>query len=195
MNSQTERGVAKAHRAAGNPSSDANDSFPTTSSTRHHTSINIITIIREETGRLLQIHDSFASASLYTGLRYILATWLSNHMHLAMALRLVRSKFIARDTAFARYGSTTAKRRSSPDETTLAGAQHKVSLSGPSLGHLISELSATRPGMEALRQPGQTISEEHRSMIRGTAKLILGVPLVIGTGIVCFNYFSDMEET
>ncbi|KAK4495422.1 hypothetical protein PRZ48_013753 [Zasmidium cellare] len=112
-----------------------------------------------------------------------------------MASRLVKSTSIIRNTAFTRRGSTVSKRRPPPDETTLAGAQHKVSLSGPSLGHLISELSATRPGMETLRQPGQTISEEHRSMIRSTAKLILGVPIVIGTGIVGYNYLLNTDET
>lgn len=194
MDSQTERGVAKAHRSAGNPSSDANDSFPTPSSTRNHTSANNISSRCEEIRQLLQIPNSLASTSLSIGREHVSPTWLAKHMQFAMASRLARSTYVARKTAFARHGSTTAKRRSSPDETTLAGAQHKVSLSGPSLGHLISELSATRPGMEALRQPGQTISEEHRSMIRATAKLILGAPLVIGTGIVGFNYFSDTKD-
>ncbi|KAF2163097.1 hypothetical protein M409DRAFT_26544 [Zasmidium cellare ATCC 36951] len=112
-----------------------------------------------------------------------------------MASRLFRPTVFYRNTTYIRHGSTVPKRRPPPDESTLAGAQHKVSLSGPSLGHLISELSATRPGMEALRQPGQTISEEHRSLIRTTAKLILGVPIVIGTGIVGYNYFLDTDET
>lgn len=111
-----------------------------------------------------------------------------------MALRLVKSTSLVRNTTYVRYGSTAIRRRSAPDETTLAGAQHKVSLSGPSLGHLISELSATKPGMEALRQPGQTISEEHRSMIRRSAQWILGVPLVTGAGIVGFNYLTNDQN-
>lgn len=165
----------------------------TTSTPRYHTVVNIVTSKCEEAHQLLQIHNVFASATFSTGLNHPSDSWLQGDF--AMASRLVKSTTLVRSTAFARHGSATTERRSSPDETTLAGAQHKVSLSGPSLGHLISELSATRPGMEALRQPGQTITEEHRSLIRTTAKLILGVPLVIGTGIVGFNYFSDTAET
>lgn len=77
-----------------------------------------------------------------------------------------------------------AKRARRVDESTLAGAQHKPSLSGPSLGHLISELSATRPGMEELRREGQTMSEEHRTLARRVAKYIVGVPLAFGMLVV-----------
>lgn len=80
-----------------------------------------------------------------------------------------------------------AKKRQVVDESTLAGAQHKISLSGPSLGHLISELSATRPGMEALRQEGQTMSEEHRTLARRIAKWVVGVPFAFGTIVVGAN--------
>lgn len=86
-------------------------------------------------------------------------------------------------------------RRKVIDETTLGGAQHKVSLSGPSLGHLISELSATRPGMEDLRRPGMTMSEEHRTQARTVVKYMVGVPVVIGTGIVGYNFVTKREET
>ena len=77
-----------------------------------------------------------------------------------------------------------AKRARRVDESTLAGAQHKPSLSGPSFGHLLSELSATKPGMETLRKEGQTMSEEHRTLARNVAKYIVGLPLAVGTVIV-----------
>ena len=80
------------------------------------------------------------------------------------------------------------QRRRVVDESTLAGAQHKMSLSGPSLGHLVSELSATRPGMERLRREGQTMSEEHRTQVRQVAKWIIGVPFTIGTVLVGSNW-------
>ena len=76
------------------------------------------------------------------------------------------------------------------DESTLAGAQHKPSLSGPSLGHLISELSATRPGMEAVRQIGQTMSEEDRTHVRQVAKWIVGLPVAFGTVVVGYNWIG-----
>ncbi|KAK4609267.1 hypothetical protein CLAFUR4_14544 [Fulvia fulva] len=85
-----------------------------------------------------------------------------------------------------RMASTSRKRI--VDETTLAGAQHKVSLSGPSLGHLLSELSATRPGMESLRKPGATMSEGHRTQARQTAKWLMGVPVAFGTVVVGYNF-------
>lgn len=80
------------------------------------------------------------------------------------------------------------------DESTLAGAQHRPSLSGPSLGHLISELSATRPGMAGFRQEEQTLLEEHRTYARHTAQWIVGLPLVLGTLVVGFNWFRPDKE-
>ena len=87
-----------------------------------------------------------------------------------------------------RMASSTPKRV--VNEATLAGAKHKVSLSGPSLGHLLSELSATRPGMEALRRPGETMSEGHRTQARRTAQLLMGVPVVLGTVVVVYNFLT-----
>ena len=80
------------------------------------------------------------------------------------------------------------------DETSIAGAQHRTSLSGPSLGHLISELSATRPGMETLRRAGETIPEEHRTYARQVTQWIVGVPVIVGTGIVGFNWLQKEIE-
>lgn len=90
-----------------------------------------------------------------------------------------------------RASSTAPRRRKVIDETTLAGAQHKVSLSGPSLGHLISELSATRPGMEHVRGPGRQMGEDERTTIRNVVKTIVVFPSMIGAGIVAYNYFTE----
>lgn len=87
-----------------------------------------------------------------------------------------------------------AKKPRRIDESTLAGAQHKPSLSGPSLGHLISELSATRPGMEDLRREGQTMSEEHRTLARQVAKYVVGLPLAFGTLVVGVKWLSQGSE-
>lgn len=82
------------------------------------------------------------------------------------------------------------KKRRVIDESTLAGAQHKPSLSGPSLGHLISELSATRPGMESLRMEGHTIPEYQRTQIRQLAKWILAVPVTMGATVMGVGLFQ-----
>ena len=80
----------------------------------------------------------------------------------------------------------TTKKRKRIDETTLAGAQHKASLSGPSLGILLSELSATRPGM--MRIEGETMLEEHRTLARRVTQWVLGLPVAVGTAIVGINW-------
>ena len=97
-----------------------------------------------------------------------------------------------RDTVrtFCSTSRPLAKKRRVVDESTLAGAQHKPGLSGPSLGHLIAELSATRPGMEALRREGHTMSEEHRTRARQVTKWIVGLPLAFGTTVVGFNWLQ-----
>lgn len=61
-------------------------------------------------------------------------------------------------------------------------------MSGPSLGYLISELSATRPGMEALRREGQTMSEEHRTQARRIVKWMAGIPLAFGGIVLGINW-------
>jgi hypothetical protein len=73
------------------------------------------------------------------------------------------------------------------DESSIAGAQHKASMSGPSLGYLISELSAARPGMESLRQEGQTMLEEHRTQARRVVKWLAGLPLAFGALVYILN--------
>ena len=87
-----------------------------------------------------------------------------------------------------------ASKHRTTDESKLAGVQHRISLSGPSLGHLVSELSATRPGMEAIRQPGQTMSEEHRTLARRVVQWIVGVPLTLGTIIVGVNWVQEHRD-
>lgn len=76
--------------------------------------------------------------------------------------------------------------RRSADETTLASAKHKPSLSGPSLGHLITELSATTPDMlrEGVRKEGHTMNEEHRTLARRVAIGTVGLPLALGSVVV-----------
>ena len=80
-----------------------------------------------------------------------------------------------------------AKKHKIIDESSIAGAQHKASMSGPSLGYLISELSATRPGMESLRQEGQTMLEEHRTQARRVVKWLAGIPLALGALVYVVN--------
>ena len=71
-----------------------------------------------------------------------------------------------------------AKRRGIEDDI------HRPSLSGSSVGHLISEISGTKPGMEGLRPEGQTMSEEQRTFARRVVTWIMGVPIVLGTAFV-----------
>ncbi|KAM0704144.1 hypothetical protein Q7P35_008377 [Cladosporium inversicolor] len=82
---------------------------------------------------------------------------------------------------------TTKKKRRPIDESSWANAQHKPSLGNASFGHLISELSSTKEGMEHLRVEGQTMSEEHRAEARGVVKwliaigaVVVGVPVGLG---------------
>lgn len=79
------------------------------------------------------------------------------------------------------------KKRKIVDESSIAGAQHKASMSGPSLGYLISELSATRPGMEPIRQEGHTMLEEHRTQARRVVKWLAGIPLALGALVVMLS--------
>ncbi|EON63190.1 hypothetical protein W97_02417 [Coniosporium apollinis CBS 100218] len=80
--------------------------------------------------------------------------------------------------------TTTAKSRPGhrrprvPDESTLAGATHKPSLSmgGASFGHLISELSRTTPTMQRV------------------AAGLLGVPVVLGAGVVGVTWVWGLAD-
>jgi hypothetical protein len=76
------------------------------------------------------------------------------------------------------------KKRAPIDESSWANAQHKPSLGNASFGHLVSELSSTKEGMEHLRVEGQTMSEEHRAQARGVVKwLILAGAVVVGVPV------------
>jgi hypothetical protein len=77
----------------------------------------------------------------------------------------------------------------------MAGAQHKPSLSGPSLGHLISELSATRPGMESVRREGMTMSEEHRTLARRVVMGMGAFTTVLGAGVFGYCFYGLEGET
>jgi hypothetical protein len=98
-----------------------------------------------------------------------------------------RLAFIKRNTfhhQFSRSISSTqfiqaTKNRRPIDESSWANAQHKPSLGNASFGHLISELSSTKEGMEHLRVEGQTMSEEHRAEARGVVKWLIAVGAVV----------------
>ena len=106
---------------------------------------------------------------------------------------LILSHFTHHEHHFVRSISTTPyllaskKKRAPIDETSWASAQHKPSLGNASFGHLVSELSSTKEGMEHLRVEGQTMSEEHRAQARGVVKwllvvggVVVGVPVALG---------------
>jgi hypothetical protein len=91
----------------------------------------------------------------------------------------------------------TAKKRRPIDETSWANAQHKPSLGNASFGHLISELSSTKEGMEHLRVEGQTMSEEHRAEARGVVKWLMAVGAVlvgVPVGLGVKKMFWDGED-
>ncbi|KAK8202012.1 hypothetical protein M8818_005537 [Zalaria obscura] len=67
---------------------------------------------------------------------------------------------------------------------------HKPSMGGSSFGHLISEISATKPGMEAQRVEGKTMSEEQRTFARRIVFWVMGVPTVLGGSLVVAHVLS-----
>ncbi|KAI7197024.1 hypothetical protein D0869_03991 [Hortaea werneckii] len=81
---------------------------------------------------------------------------------------------------FSTSAQNLAKRPPVDDGSLFYGAEHKPSLGGASLGHLVSELSATKPGMEHLRKEGETMNEEHRTQARSIATWLVGVPMAVG---------------
>lgn len=77
--------------------------------------------------------------------------------------------------------------------------KHKPSLGNASFGHLISELSSTKEGMEHLRVEGQTMSEEHRAQARSVVKwlilagaVVVGIP--VGLGLKRILWGSEEDE-
>lgn len=106
-----------------------------------------------------------------------------------------------------RFISTTSylfaakKKRAPIDESSWASAQHKPSLGNASFGHLVSELSSTKEGMEHLRVEGQTMSEEHRAQARGVVKwlmvlsgVVVGVPVALGLKTVWQDRNPSYED-
>ena len=88
-------------------------------------------------------------------------------------------------------------RRTNEDESTLASAKHQPSLSGPSLGHLLSELSPTTPEMlrSGQRREGHTMNEEHRTLARKVTVGIIGLPLAFGSLIIGGVWLWREHET
>jgi hypothetical protein len=93
------------------------------------------------------------------------------------------------------------KKRAPIDESSWASAQHKPSLGNASFGHLVSELSSTKEGMEHLRVEGETMSEEHRAEARGVVKwlvlggvVVVGVPIGVGMGRMGFGVGEGRGE-
>lgn len=86
-------------------------------------------------------------------------------------------------STIARTYLSSRKSQPSADETSIASAKHKPSLSGPSLGHLLTELSPTTPEMlkAGLRAEGHTMNVEHRTLARKVTLGILGLPLALGS--------------
>jgi hypothetical protein len=80
--------------------------------------------------------------------------------------------------------AATKRKRVSRQEEEI----HRPSLSGSSVGHLFSEINAMRPGMEALRPDGQTMTEDQRAFARRTATWLMGVPVLLGAVIVGGNW-------
>lgn len=84
-------------------------------------------------------------------------------------------------------GMELAKAKRMPkhiDESSIASAQHRPSIGGASLAHLVSELSATKPGMESLREAGKTMDESQRTHARKVTTWVMGLPVLLGSVIV-----------
>ncbi|GAB7355999.1 hypothetical protein MBLNU459_g6626t1 [Dothideomycetes sp. NU459] len=71
---------------------------------------------------------------------------------------------------------------------------HRPSLGGSSLGHLLSEISSMKPGMEALRPEGQTMSEEQRTFARRVVTWMMGLPVLLSAGIVGTHWIASRME-
>lgn len=110
-------------------------------------------------------------------------------------IRLMSVRVLSRPT-IGKKSTTTSKpasrKRRKIDETTIAGAQHRASFSGPSLGYLIAELSATRPGMTRIE--GQTMMESHRTLARKVTQWVIGLPVAVGTALVGINWMRTYQD-
>jgi len=92
-----------------------------------------------------------------------------------------------------------AKRMPKPiDESSIASAQHKPSMGGASFAHLISELSATKPGMKAIRQAGKTMDESQRTHARKVTTWVMGLPVLLGSvvvGVQLWRIYGESEAS
>ncbi|TKA23696.1 hypothetical protein B0A50_06532 [Salinomyces thailandicus] len=79
--------------------------------------------------------------------------------------------------------ATRAKKPTLDNSSIFCGAEHKPSMGGASLGHLVSELSATKAGMEHIRREGETMNEDQRAMARNLAKWIVGLPMAFAGAV------------
>lgn len=113
----------------------------------------------------------------------------------SLFLRVVRSSQCPRKGQIRTFNTGSIYHRPR-DETKLSGAQHKPSLSGPSMGHLISELSATTPQMlkDGLRTEGHTMNEADRTFARRIAIALVGFPLAIGSVWVGYKWWGDWKK-
>ncbi|KAF1344695.1 hypothetical protein BDV97DRAFT_373066 [Delphinella strobiligena] len=110
----------------------------------------------------------------------------------ALPRALARSQhtsFLSQSTQLKANDTTPPKRRRNPSDDI-----HRPSLSGSSVGHLIAEISSSKPGMEGLRPEGQTMNEEQRTFARRVVTWLMGVPVVIGTVLVGSQWISKGDE-
>ncbi|KAH7055990.1 hypothetical protein B0J12DRAFT_697764 [Macrophomina phaseolina] len=70
-------------------------------------------------------------------------------------------------------------------ELSIAGASHQPRLAGPSLGCLVSELSATNltAAAQQLRREAGTMPETQRAALRRMAIWLFGLPAALGAGL------------
>lgn len=151
-------------------------------------------------GLTLRLHRAIIYCILLFFL-HIINTWQYRTLFpFQMTLMLHRTLRISSRDSFtdscpriSRFASSTTKSRQhfsrNVDESSIASAQHRPRLSGPSLGCLISELSATTPQMllQGMRIEGNTMAEEQRTFARKVAIGLLGLPIVLGSVLVGTN--------
>lgn len=113
-----------------------------------------------------------------------------------MPLRPLRLRSLSsprHSSSLSRTSHTSPRPPQTKPELSIADAQHKPSLSDPSIGHLISELSSTNlsAAARALRAdaPGGTIPEAQRAGIRRVAYWIAGVGVAVGGGLGFLGWF------
>lgn len=98
-------------------------------------------------------------------------------------------RFLSQTTQLKANTNAPPKRRRNPADDI-----HRPSLSGSSVGHLIAEISSSKPGMEGLRPEGQTMNEEQRTFARRVVTWLMGVPVVIGTVLVGSQWIKKGNE-